>query len=239
MRDLGSVIAHIPARAGSKRLPSKNLRYLAGQPLIAYAVRAALGCKSLDSVYVNTNSDSIAALAKELGASVYKRRNSLASDRATSDDFNLDIMEALNPDTLVMINSVCPLIDSADIDAAIGAYRSENVDTLITATATRMQCFYRNQPVNIDLEAPLAPTQKNDPVHACNWAVTIWDTRKFRKRFHQQGYAVFGERRMLFPISSLKGTKVSTEEDFRLAELLIKCLKGRRDFEPNVKYWSK
>jgi len=52
MRNVGNIIAHIPARAGSKRVQSKNLRYLGDQPLLAYAVHAALGCQSLDSVYV-------------------------------------------------------------------------------------------------------------------------------------------------------------------------------------------
>ena len=239
MRDLGNVIAHIPARAGSKRVPSKNLRYLAGQPLLAYAVRAALTCESLHSVYVNTDSDLIAALAEELGASVYRRKSSLASDTTTSDQFNMDIIEALNPDTLMMINPVCPLIESTDIEAAIDAYRNDSVDTLITTTATQMQCFYRNQPVNIDLNAQLASTQHNEPVHVCNWAITIWDAHKFRERYYRQGFAVFGERRKLLPIDPLKAIKISTEEDFRLAELLVEALRKIDIVQPKVEYWSK
>ena len=238
MRDLGNVIAHIPARAGSKRVPAKNLRFLAGQPLLAYTVQAALACKSLDSLYVNTESEQIAALATELGALVYRRKSGLASDTATSDEFNMDIIEALNPDTLMMINPVCPLIESTDIEAAIDAYRNDSVDTLITTTATQMQCFYRNQPVNIDLNAQLASTQHNEPVHVCNWAITIWDAHKFREHYYRQGFAVFGERRKLFAIDPLKAIKISTEEDFRLAELLVEALRRRSVVQPKIEYWS-
>ncbi len=239
MRDLGSVIAHIPARAGSKRVPSKNLRYLAGEPLMSYAVRAALGCKSLPSVYVNSDSDEILALAEELGAKAYRRRSSLASDDATSDHFNMDIIEALRPDTLVMINPVCPLIESGDIDAAVGVYRNGSFDTLITTTATQLQCFHRDKPVNINLDEPLARTQDNDEVHVCNWAITIWDAEKFRDRYNRRGFAAFGDNREFFPISPLKAIKISTEEDFRVAESLIRMLGMRKEVKPKAEYWSK
>ena len=239
MRNVGNIIAHIPARAGSKRVQSKNLRYLGDQPLLAYAVHAALGCQSLDSVYVNTDSDLIAALAEELGVSIYRRKSSLASDNTKSDEFNIDIIEALKPDTLVMINPVCPFIESADIEKAIESYKSDSVDTLITTTPTQMQCFYREQPVNIDVNEPLAPSQENDPVHACNWGITIWDTQKFRERYYRKGFSVFGDKRKLFPIDSRKGIKISTEEDFRLAEMIVRAIKSKNIEAQRIKYWEK
>jgi len=223
MKDLGSIIAHIPARGGSKRVPGKNLRPLAGQPMLAYAVNAALSCKGGFPVYVNTDSDEIASLAEKLGVAVYRRSPELASDTTTSDEFNMDIIDALTPDTLVMINPVCPLIESSDIEAALGVFQSKDVDTLISVSETRMQCFYRNNPVNVDINSKLAATQSNEPVQVCNWAITIWDARKYAERYRELGYAVFGERRELFPISPLKAVKISTEEDFKMAELMVKA----------------
>ena len=89
--------------------------------MLAYTVKAALSCKSLGSVVVNTDCNSIAALATSLGAGVYRRKASLARDSATNEHFNMDLIEALMPDTLVMINPVCPLLEPADIDRAISA----------------------------------------------------------------------------------------------------------------------
>lgn len=239
MGDLGKVIAHIPARGKSKRVRSKNLRYLGDRPLLAYAVQAALACESLDSVYVNTDSDLIAALAEELGAFVYRRKTSLATDSAKSDEFNMDIIEALNPDTLVMINPVCPFIESIDIEKAIKFYQCDSVDTLITTNSTQMQCFYRDKPININVNEPLAPTQENEPVHVCNWAIAIWDAHKFSERFYRQGFAVFGENRKLFPIDPIKGLKISTEEDFRMAELLVVVMKNKGIKSREINYWTK
>lgn len=217
------MIAHIPARGGSKRVPGKNLRNLAGQPLLAYTVKATLSCKELSSVYVNTDSDEIALLAEKLGVPVYRRRSELAADAVTSEDFNMDIIDALRPDILVMVNPVCPLIEGTDIQAAIDVYRKEDVDTLISVSETKLQCFYEGEPVNIDVNSKLTPTQDNKPVEICNWAVTIWDAEKYRQRFQKSGYAVFGEKRKFYPISPLKAIKISTEEDFQIAELLIKA----------------
>ena len=238
MRDLGKVITHIPARAGSKRVPSKNLRYLGGQPLLAYTVKAALACNTFNSVYVNTDSLKIAALAEQLGAKVYHRRKELASDTTTSDQFNIDIIESLNPDTLIMINPVCPLIEASDIENAIEIYQRNNIDTLISSDAIQMQCFYLGQPVNIDLDMQLAPSQDNEPVHVCNWAVTVWDAHKFKYHYYRDGYAVFGENRILLPIDPSKSYKISTEEDFKLIELMINSVQSKNEKEYQKKYWS-
>jgi CMP-N-acetylneuraminic acid synthetase len=241
MKDLGKLVIHIPARAGSKRVKSKNLRYIAGEPLLAYAVRAALQTIYKESVYVNTDSEIIAGLARELGAKVYKRPDELASDTATSDQYNMDIIEKLGPDTLVQINPVCPLLEAADIEAIIDAFKDSDadIDTLITTTTTRMQCFCCHKPVNIDLGTQLAPSQQNPPVHICNWAVTLWDAVKFKERYRQKGFAVFGENRKLHPIHPLKAIKISTEEDFLLAEFLLERLKTKKsNRKSEVQFWG-
>jgi len=222
MKKLGKTIAHIPARAGSKRIKLKNMRELCGKPLILYAINAALHSEILDEIYVNTDSDEIAEFAIKSGVKVYRRSSHLASDTATSDEFNMDIINSLNPDTLVMINPVCPIIDSSDIDDIVNAYNNMNVDTLITSSEEAMQCFYNDDPVNVILNEQLAPTQNNKPVHICNWAVTIWDAKKFKERYDRNGYAVFGDKRKLFPIGKFKSIKISVEEDFQFAEMVLK-----------------
>jgi CMP-N,N'-diacetyllegionaminic acid synthase len=242
MKETGHIILHIPARAGSQRVKSKNLRYIAGEPLLAYTVKAALQTCCREQVYVNTDSEVMAALARELGAKVYKRSAELAADNATSDQYNMDIIETLEPGTLVQVNPVCPLLEAADIEAIIEAFKNStaDVDTLITTTATRMQCFCCDKPVNIDLETQLAPTQQNPPVHICNWAVTVWDAARFKERYRRKGFAVFGEKRVLYPVSPLKAVKISTEEDFTFAEFLLQRQQAQKPLEIAAlapRYW--
>ena len=91
MNELGRVIAHIPARGGSQRVPLKNLRLIGGEPLLFYAIDAARKSRVIDELYVNTDSEKIAAYAAAQGVSVYLRDPELASDLATSDQFNMDL----------------------------------------------------------------------------------------------------------------------------------------------------
>ncbi|MEM7352105.1 MAG: acylneuraminate cytidylyltransferase [Acidobacteriota bacterium] len=242
MRDLGRVIAHLPARGGSQRVPAKNLRLMVGEPMLAYALRAALASERLPEVYVNTESPEIAALGEHLGAKVYKRSAELASDKATSDHFNMDIIEGLAPDTLVMINPVCPLLRPQEIDDALAAYESSTADTLITVSETQMQTFCDGKPVNIRPDELLAATQDNPVVSICNWAVTIWDCAAFKERYRRLGYASFGRQRLLHPIDPLRAVKVSIETDFALCERLIPALRednrGSAGEESVPAYWS-
>jgi len=238
MKDLGRIIAHIPARSGSKRVKSKNLRYIAGQPLILYSINAALGCPYLKEIYVNTDSLILLRLAEKAGVPFYKRKKSLCNDKTQSDEFNMDIINSLNPDTLVMINPVCPLINSKDITDAIDVYRASDADTLITTNTTNMQTFYKNKAVNIDLNAKLSPSQANEPIHVCNWAITIWDAHKFKERYIKEGYAVFGENRILYPIDTFKSIKISTENDFNLVENILEAQKIKNIENKEIKYWS-
>jgi CMP-N,N'-diacetyllegionaminic acid synthase len=76
-------IATICARGGSKGLPRKNVRPFAGKPLIAHTIEQARACPLIDAVYVSTDDDEIAAVAREWGAQVpYRRPAELATDAA-------------------------------------------------------------------------------------------------------------------------------------------------------------
>ncbi|QVL50109.1 MAG: hypothetical protein KFB96_06495 [Thiocapsa sp.] len=224
MKNLGKIVGHIPARAGSKRVPAKNLRLIDNAPLLSYAVNAALASCRLNEVVVNTDGLEISKLAKSLGAKVFMRDAQYATDSASGDDFNHDFISKWYVDTLVMINPVCPLINTSDIDAALDAYaQDDTADTLITVQSTQMQVFFEAEPVNITLGGHLAPTQQNRHVDILNWAVTIWDAKAYQNRYQTGGDAYIGRQRLLFSIEPLHAIKISTEEDFRLAEAVLKA----------------
>ena len=234
MRDLGRVVAHIPARAGSKRVKAKNLRYIDGKPLLAYSVECAIAADVCDEVYVNSDSEDMIALAESLGAKGYKRNRELASDTASGDEFTYDFIKTMRPDTLVMISPVCPLITVVEVKAALERFQNSDCDTLITCESTQMQTFCDGKEVNIDLSTQLAPTQENPIVHILNWAVTVWDAKKFVENYENFGSAYIGKKRELLTIDPIKAVKISKESDFELAESLLKSNKLAKESE--VKY---
>ena len=238
MKKLGTLICHIPARKGSKRVPSKNLRFLGEKPLIAYAIECAKNTEMIDEIYVNTDSEKLCALAKSYGVKSYLRDSWLASDDAKGDDFTADFMENVKSDTLLMINPVCPLLSPEDIADAIRTYEESDCDTLIACEETQMQVFFKQQGVNIDADGALEPTQKNTAVQILNWAVAMWNTDVFMKTYREKKKGYLGTNRIFFPIEPIKAVKISNEKDFRFAEMLIRFSQkgGAKDEKP--RYWS-
>ena len=238
MKDLGKIVAHIPARGGSKRVKAKNLRLLCGKPMLQYSIDSAINANVFDSVYVNSDNDDMLALAESLGAVGYKREAYLADDTATGDQFTADFITKVQPDTLVMISPVCPLVTGKEISQAIDLYRQSDCDTLITCESTQMQTFCEDEPVNIDLTTQLAPTQENKVVRILNWAVTIWDAKLFMKNYEQTGSAYIGKVRQLMPIDPMKGIKISHEEDFKMVERIMAGITEANDTDSEPEYWT-
>jgi CMP-N,N'-diacetyllegionaminic acid synthase len=117
------VIAIIPARGGSKGLPQKNIRELCGKPLIVWTILAALKSKFLDALVVSTDSEAIADIAREAGASVpFLRPAAISTDTApTIDvvDHALDYFKSKRAQTfdyMVLLEPTSPLREDDDID---------------------------------------------------------------------------------------------------------------------------
>lgn len=237
MKRLGKTIAHIPARAGSKRVKAKNLRMLCGKPLLAYAIECAKACNTFDDIFVNSDSDEMLELACSMGVKAYKRDESLATDAVQGDEFTADFIESIKPDTLVMISPVCPLVTCQNVIEAIKAFEESDCDTLITCESTKMQAFCNNEPVNITLDGMLAPTQINPDVKILNWAVTVWDALKYMKNYKERGSAYIGKDRLLFPIDPVNGIKISNEADFHLAECIIHGMNNSSQQKVSAEYW--
>jgi len=210
-----------------------------GKPMIAYAIESALGSNLLNDVFVNTDDDSLEAVAQSLNCNIYRRPALLGGDDATGEDFTYDFIKAKNPDTLVLINPVCPLIRPKDIDAALKAYAESDADTLIGCTQTQMQSFVGDEPINIVVDGPLAPSQNNEVITICNWAVTIWNAATFKELYERNRSGYFGKNRLFWPLDPLVAVKVSEEKDFRLAEALLIARKNTTSENEAPTYWSK
>ena len=125
------VLALIPARGGSKGIPRKNLQRIAGQPLVALAVRCAQRARLIDRVIVSTDDDAIAATARRAGAEVpFLRPSALARD-ATPDwpVFRHALawlwrQERYRPEIVVHVRPTAPLRRPEDLDRAVRLLRA-------------------------------------------------------------------------------------------------------------------
>lgn len=132
-----NVIIIIPARGGSKGIPRKNLRMLAGKPLLSYVIKTALNSKYQPDVFVSSEDDEILELAQQCGAGIHKREHTLAEDSTTLDPVIYDAYSRAagkTYDLVVTIQPTSPLLSTVSLDAAIQQMEHEpQTDTLIAA----------------------------------------------------------------------------------------------------------
>ena len=136
------VIAVIPARGGSKGVPKKNIRPLAGRPLISYTIEAAKRAKSVERVIVSTDDAEIARVAKQDGAEVIMRPAELATDEAPAELALIHVVETLKRtegyavDVVVTLEPTSPLRSPGLIDRCVETLRRTGADSVVTVVET-------------------------------------------------------------------------------------------------------
>ena len=137
---MSNVVAVIPARAGSKGIPRKNLADFCGKPLIVWTIEQALAAEQISSVWVSSDDDEILALGARTGAQTIKRSAAISGDEATSEScwlHALDTLEAKGQTVDILVAPQCtsPVREPADFDAAITMFEQEGYDSLFSATS--------------------------------------------------------------------------------------------------------
>jgi CMP-N-acetylneuraminic acid synthetase len=131
---IGSTLGIIPARGGSKGILRKNIKPIAGHPLIAWTIKAALDSKLLDRFVVSTEDDEIALVAKLYGADIAVRPKDLAKDdTSTKDVLTHTVRELGDANTLVvLLQATSPIRSQGLIDQTISAFGDGDYDSMAT-----------------------------------------------------------------------------------------------------------
>jgi CMP-N,N'-diacetyllegionaminic acid synthase len=142
------ILALILARGGSKRLPGKNIRPLAGKPLVAWSIEAARACAAIGDVVVSTDDGAIAEVARAHGARVpFLRPASLAGDTSTSADAALHALDFLRDregrefDAVILLEPTSPLRASGDLPgvAELLTQRWDDTDAVVTVGRVHLE----------------------------------------------------------------------------------------------------
>jgi CMP-N,N'-diacetyllegionaminic acid synthase len=146
---MAKVVALIPARAGSKGVPNKNIRQLGGHSLLAWSIAACLKSETIDQVIVSTDSVEYAALARELGAEApFLRPAEISGDRSTDYDFIVHALdwfasEGGDPEYLVHIRPTTPLRDPELIDTAVRTFMEATNGTALRSVHEMSESAYK------------------------------------------------------------------------------------------------
>jgi CMP-N-acetylneuraminic acid synthetase len=130
------LIVVIPAKGGSSRLPNKNMAPLNGRPMLDYTVDEARASQRAEAIYISTDSDAIAAHAKELGVEVIRRPESLGGDVPIVDVYR-HALETLDRADITIVVGLQP--DHPDrrvsVDEAVAIFEKEGADRLFSEEA--------------------------------------------------------------------------------------------------------
>jgi N-acylneuraminate cytidylyltransferase len=129
----------IPARGGSKNIPGKNSRLLAGKPLVAWSIEHALAAPEVGRVIVSTDNEEIAVIARQFGAEVpFMRPTQFSTDEAATDPVLLHAItyladtEDYHPDAVILLQPTSPNRSEGALSRAITQYIQEKADCLLS-----------------------------------------------------------------------------------------------------------
>jgi CMP-N-acetylneuraminic acid synthetase len=224
------VLAVVPARGGSKGVPRKNIRPLAGKPLLAYTLEAARAAARISRLVVSTDDEEIAAAARQWGADVpFLRPPHLADDAAPQVEVvlhALQTVEALEQAVypyVVLLQPTAPLRSPGDIDASLDLLISSGCDSVVSyCRVEREHPYYmatledgRPRPV---LEVPpgLTARQQYPAVYLRNGAVYA-----ARREVLLERRSFYGTDVRAYVMPSRRSINIDTLFDLELAEFLL------------------
>jgi CMP-N-acetylneuraminic acid synthetase len=226
-----NVVGFIFARGGSKGVPRKNIRPLAGKPLLAYAIETALESTYIERVIVSTDDIEIAKVAQQYGADVpFMRPADLARDDSPEwlvwqhALISLKELGEPNVDVFVCVPTTAPLRIVEDLDNCIQTLLESDADLVITVKAAERNPYFNMVFLDDNHNARLViPTDK--PIHHRQTAPLVYDMTTVayvaRPAYILQTTQMFTGKVKAVVVPVERALDIDTELDFKLAELLI------------------
>lgn len=221
----------IGARGGSKGVANKNIRPLLGKPLIAWSIEQALACPEIKRVVVSTDSEEIAAIARQYGADVpFMRPPELANDTAGKWEVWQHALAACDAhytddpiELFVDLDCTSPLRDVADISQAIAQFQNSTVDAVFSVCEARKNPYFNMVEmqdgalrVSKQLPKPIVRRQDAPTVYEHVASIYVLDPNYLRT-----GTGLLSGRTHGYNIGSHKSLDVDCEFDFELIEYLM------------------
>lgn len=227
-----NVVALICARGGSKGLPGKNIRPLAGRPLIAWSIAQARAVPRIGRIIVSTDSEAIAAIAREAGAEVpFIRPAHLARDDSPE---WLAWRHALGylkesggsyPDALIAVPATAPLRARADLESCLDLYAQGGADVVLTVTQAHRNPYFSmvkresDGTVNLVIRPQGAVFRRQD-------APVVYDITPVayvaRPEFVMTRDGIFEGRVLAVQVPAERAVDIDTIFDFTVAESLLR-----------------
>ena len=228
-----NTLAIIPARGGSKGIPRKNVRPLAGLPLIAYNIQQALRSRFVNRLVVSTDDAEIAAVAQDYGAEVVWRPVEISGDTASSESALLHVLETLQekegyyPDILVFLQCTSPLTLAEDIDETVQALLDQDADTALAVIPFHYFLWRQTgeDAIGINHDKSVRPLrQQRQPQYLETGAVYVMRAPGFLQKRHR-----FFGKTAIYVMPAERRLEIDDPVDFEVAEVLMRAQAARQN----------
>lgn len=156
----GKIVAFIPLRGGSKRIPCKNIKEIAGKPLAYWVIESALGCARIDEVVASIDSDAIGQVIgriKDGRFRMLRRSPETATDGARTESAMLEFADRSTFEHIVLIQATSPLLRSSHLEEGLQQYFETGCDSLLSVVRQKRFIWKEDgrwvKPMNYDLSA--------------------------------------------------------------------------------------
>jgi CMP-N-acetylneuraminic acid synthetase len=209
------LVALLPMKGHSERVPNKNLREFNGRPLCHWMLNTLRSTPEVDEVVVNTDSDEIAEEARSFDATVLDRPEELRGDRVPMNDIIRHDVAHSEADLYLQTHCTNPLLSPETISEAIGAFEEWDCDSLFSVTSLRTRLWDGDcTPINHERDE-LKRTQDLKPVYEENSNVYLFTAGSLASRENR-----IGDAPAMFAMDAMEAIDIDEMVDFRIAEML-------------------
>ncbi|PDT18508.1 CMP-N-acetylneuraminic acid synthetase [Rhizobium sp. J15] len=221
------ILAIIPARAGSKGIPRKNLLPLGNKPLVAWSIQQALEATSIDRVVVSTDGAEIADVARRYKADVpFLRPEHLSTDTSSTEDAMIHTVETLaktgyNPDFVILLQPTCPIRKPGSVERSIRTLFNTGGDSVVSAreihpflwqnpTDAHAHYDFRNRPRRQDVAEEDGLYEENGSIYITRTEILTRDKCRL------------GGKIGIYQMSAIESIDIDTIDDLTLAEAALR-----------------
>lgn len=224
------VVALIPIKLNSERLPHKNILDLGGKPLCYHMTKNLVDVEGIDETYVYCSDEAIKDYMPE-GVTFLKRDSYLDGDLVKGQEIYESFINQVDADVYVLAHVTAPFIKKESIQNALDKVLSGEYDSALSVKKVQTFTWYQGKTLNYDLE-DIPRTQDIEPIYYETSAFFI-----FRKEvFTQMGKRRIGNKPYFQEIDDIEAVDIDYPEDFRFAQAIMS---SKNNEEGEFKIWEK
>ncbi len=218
---MGKVIkAVIPVRAGSVRVKNKNIRPFAGSNLLEIKIKQLKKINDIEGIIVNSDSDEMLDVAKNLGVEAFKRDEYYATSEVSANLLYKYIAQVTDADTILYVHATNPCLKTETITNIINKYKQfssdGDYDSISTVSLVKEFLWKDGKAINYDINHK--PRSQDLPViYSLNHAINILPKKTMKERKDLLGYKPF-----FYELNKYESIDIDDEVDFEFAEFMYK-----------------